>query len=93
MDAFSFASEGLAGVLARLTRAMRVGGVLYASFKYGDRERVEADGRYFNDLDEHAFGAVLHQVPGLALQESWRTEDVRHDTPHGWLNLLLAHTG
>lgn len=41
----------LPGVLQRLQRSLRSGGVMYMSFKYGQGER-ELDGRLFTDLDE-----------------------------------------
>ena len=41
--------ELLPKVIARLIVALVDGGVLYASFKYGEEER-EAGGRYFTDL-------------------------------------------
>ena len=38
-------------VMHRLTRALRPGGILYVSFKYGRGER-EHGGRWFTDLDD-----------------------------------------
>ncbi|MFN3430806.1 MAG: class I SAM-dependent methyltransferase [Candidatus Sericytochromatia bacterium] len=62
--------------LGRLTRALRPGGALYASFKYGTGERVRK-GRFFNFYDEAAFAAVLARHPALHLASHLRTEDVR----------------
>jgi SAM-dependent methyltransferase len=66
----------LPDVLRRLARALKPGGVLYASFKHGRGEREHA-GRRFTDLDEAGLDALLRAVPGLALVERWVSRDVR----------------
>ena len=38
----------LAGILARIHRALKVGGVFYASFKAGDGDGRDSLGRYYN---------------------------------------------
>lgn len=38
--------------MRRISRALRVGGVLYMSVKQGDGHRTHADGRFFNDYSE-----------------------------------------
>ncbi|MEA1051868.1 class I SAM-dependent methyltransferase [Lamprobacter modestohalophilus] len=79
----------LPDVLARLARALRSGGVLYASFKYGRGER-ERGGRRFTDLDEARLAELLQQVPELELIETWVTADRRPGREdERWLNALL----
>lgn len=76
--------------LGRLALALRLGGVLYASFKYGRGER-EHGGRRFTDIDEAGLRALLAQVPGLTELETWVTEDLRPGrAAERWLNTLLA---
>ena len=82
-------AAGLAEVMARLARALKPGGILYASFKHGPGER-EHDGRRFTDLDESGLNALIAQVSSLSLIETWVTGDLRPgrgDQP--WLNTLL----
>jgi SAM-dependent methyltransferase len=80
----------LAGVVRRLCDALRPGGVLYASFKYGGGER-EHHGRRFTDLDEPGLAELLRQVPGLAPVETWTTGDLRPGREaERWLNALLC---
>ncbi len=77
-------------VLGRLALALRPGGVLYASFKFGRGER-EHQGRRFTDLDEAGLRTLLGQVPGLTERETWVTEDLRPGrAAERWLNTLLA---
>jgi SAM-dependent methyltransferase len=80
-------------VLQRLAAALKAGGVLYASFKYGHGER-DHNGRRFTDLDEAGLGALLRVVPALVELETWTTADRR--TGRGderWLNTLLEANG
>ncbi len=77
-------------VLGRLTVALKPGGVLYLSFKYGHGER-HREGRHFTNLDEAGLLTLLDAVPGLLLRELWITADQRPDR-HGeqWLNAVVA---
>ncbi len=76
--------------LGRLALALRPGGVLYASFKYGQDSR-EHRGRRFTDLDEARLRTLLGQVPGLTERETWVTEDLRPGrAAERWLNTLPA---
>ena len=80
----------LPAVMGRLAEALRPGGVLYASFKYGRGER-EHQGRRFTDLDVAGLRALLAQVPGLTGPETWISEDLRPGrAAERWLNTLLA---
>jgi SAM-dependent methyltransferase len=75
--------------LARLTKAMKSGGILYASFKYGESE-WEKDGRVFNSYDEKSFSELLARHQGLELLQEWTSEDVRRGrNQERWFNVLL----
>ncbi|MEO1814537.1 MAG: class I SAM-dependent methyltransferase [Acetobacterium sp.] len=78
----------LTDILRKVARALRPGGYLYASFKYGDFEG-ERNGRYFTDLDEERLAALIEPVVGLAMVETFVTGDVR-DGRGGekWLNVI-----
>ena len=76
-------------VMQRLSAALKPGGVLYASFKYGRGER-EHNGRRFTDLDEAGLTALLRSMPALAELETWTTTDQRPArADERWLNTLL----
>ena len=77
-------------VLGRLGRALKADGVLYASFKYGAGEREHGE-RRFTDLDEDGLAALVEAVRGLAVIETWGTEDRRPEREgERWLNALLT---
>ena len=77
-------------MFSRLSGALKPGGVLYCSFKYGQGEKLRGK-RTFTDMDESALTSLVAQAPNLELVEWWRTEDIRTD--HGqefWLNALIG---
>ncbi len=81
--------SALADVLRKTEAALKPGGVLYASFKYGTFEG-ERNGRYFTDLTEDSFAELLRQTERLSLREQWITPDARPDrADEKWLNLIL----
>jgi len=78
----------LPGVFEKIARALRPGGYLYASFKYGDFEG-ERNGRYFTDLTEARLAAVMEPVVGLTVVETFVTGDVREGRgDERWLNVI-----
>lgn len=79
----------LAGVLAKMVAALKPGGVIYASFKYGDFEGTR-NGRYFTDFTEEGFRAFIHPIGGIRIEDWWVSADVRPGRgDERWLNLLL----
>lgn len=84
-------AEQLPDVLAKIERALKPSGVLYTSFKYGDFAG-ERNGRYFTDLTEETFEALLKNT-GLKIEEMWVTGDVRPGrSGEKWLNILAVRT-
>ncbi len=79
--------------LARLTRALRVGGIFYMSFKEGTGERLKG-GRLFTDIQPKGLRHLLAAVPGLGEPEIWRTADARPGRENEfWVNALIERTG
>lgn len=86
--------ELLPKVIAKLVDSLVDGGVLYASFKYGEEER-EAGGRYFTDLREEGWKKVLEEAEEemkesrLETVECFVTGDVREGRgEEKWLNVV-----
>ena len=63
-------------VMQKMVRAVKAGGVIYTSFKYG-QFTGERNGRFFTDLDEKGLARLLKEVGGLEVKELWITGDVR----------------
>lgn len=75
----------------RLMRALVPGGVLYASWKYGETERIEASsGRLFCDMTEQRAEALAQTEDGVSIEVCWISEDVRADRrSQKWLNVIF----
>ncbi len=75
-------------VLGKLKASLKEGGVLYASFKYGDFEG-ERNGRYFYDLTEETARELFTKV-GFKVEKMWITGDVREGRgDEKWVNILV----
>ena len=80
----------LKDVLAKMRRALKPGGIIYTSFKYGEFEG-QRNGRYFTDFTMETFRDFMKDIPGLSMDEYWITGDVRPGRgEEKWLNLILS---
>ena len=81
--------QELVSVLNKMVRALKPQGIIYTSFKYGTFEG-ERNSRYFTDMTEETFAALLEKVVALSLEEQWISNDVRPGRgDEKWLNLIL----
>jgi hypothetical protein len=78
------------GVLGKLAGALKVGGLWYASFKWGEGERV-VDDRQFTDFTAETFAVLLQHVPQISIVKWWKNADLRGRNSE-WLNMLLTRT-
>lgn len=79
----------LADVMRKMITALKDGGIIYTSFKYGNFEG-ERNGRYFTDMTEETFADFLKQFKNIKTEEQWITSDVRPGRgEEKWLNLIL----
>lgn len=80
-------------VLQKMCDAIKDHGTIYTSFKYGCCER-EKNGRYFTDFTEETFEKFMRQKPGLKIEKTWITSDVRAERgDERWLNIILRKAG
>lgn len=76
-------------VLENLSRALKKGGHLYASFKYGAFEGERSD-RYFTDMTEDTHEKLLASFNELEIIETMVTADVREGREkEKWLNVVV----
>lgn len=81
--------DELLSVMKKMVDALKQGGVIYTSFKYGIFEG-ERNGRYFIDMTEESFAKLIQQVDALEIEEQWITLDVRPEREdEQWLNVIL----
>ena len=82
-------SKELPDILTRMKRAVKPGGILYVSFKYGTFEGIR-NGRYFTDQTEESLQVILDRVGGLEIIRTGITGDARPGREdEKWLNVLL----
>lgn len=76
-------------VMNKMSRALKAGGIIYTSFKYGNFEG-ERNGRFFIDFTIDEFTDFVKDVKEMAIEEYWITGDVRPGRgDERWLNLIL----
>ncbi|MBT9778606.1 methyltransferase domain-containing protein [Clostridium sp. MCC353] len=81
--------EELADVFEKMERALRSKGILYSSFKYGEREG-ERNGRYFTDMTEEKISEITNIADLFSIEEMWLSFDKRPGKENEkWLNLIL----
>ncbi len=79
----------LYSVLGLVVKALKPGGILYMSFKYGSEQR-ESGGRLFSDYSERDIEWIGQADPDLIYLSHWISGDVRQDrSGERWLNLLF----
>ncbi|MCM1119644.1 MAG: class I SAM-dependent methyltransferase [bacterium] len=81
--------DELTQVLENMATALKPNGIIYTSFKYGSLAG-ERNGRYFTDMTESSFAALMQNITSLKTEEQWITSDVRPERgEEKWLNVIL----
>lgn len=75
--------------LQHLWRALRPGGCLYVSFKFGTGDRVHG-GRRFTDADDASLRGWFRSIPQVEGINTWITEDQRPGRSEQWINALIV---
>ena len=76
-------------VILKIADALRIGGIVYTSFKYGDFEG-ERNGRYFTDFTIDSFTEFIEDITSIQIEDYWMTGDARPGRgQEKWLNLIL----
>ncbi len=81
--------EYLPEIFELAQKALKLNGIMYASFKYGNYEG-ERCGRFFTDMTEKRICEVIKEIKNLHIEDQWITTDVRIGRgDEKWLNLIL----
>jgi len=82
--------EELTDAFRKMAQALKAGGVVYTSFKYGVFEGIR-NGRWFTDMTWESFSAFNERAGVFSVADHWLSCDVRPKRGNEqWLNLLLA---
>lgn len=80
-------------VISRLILCLKPGGVLYISFKKGDRDRVAPDGRLFSDHTMESLKELVSLIPEAAILDCWESEDrTSQSGRQSWVNMLVERS-
>ncbi len=83
----------LPAVLGKFHQALKPGGMLYASFKYGSGEEARL-GRFFSDYRLGELEDAFLRDGLFSLAESFETEDARPDYKEKpWVNIIVRKIG
>ena len=66
-------------IMGKVIQALNPGGILYASFRYGESEEFRNQ-RLFHDYTEDSLYRMLKRQRGIKIIEIWKTE---------WINVLV----
>lgn len=74
-------------VMSKIERALKPGGVLYASWKYGDGAKY-VDERFYQYETLDSVEKYIANASRMKVYNIWMTEDVRKSSNQKWINLL-----
>jgi len=81
--------KDIKNVMYRTYKSLKHNGIICASFKYGDTDRVQGE-RYFNDLNEDSLKLLFSN---FLIKEVWYSDDVRPGRTDRWINVIARKTG
>lgn len=76
-------------VLARIVLALKLHGVAYMSFKWGEGETIDRRGRYFNNYTQATLQSLIDDFPELTVLELWSETKPLRDSEQKWVNILV----
>ena len=80
--------EKLPGIICKINDALKPGGILYMSFKYGESSE-ERNGRFFTDMTENDLPFLCNADNGFEIIEYYISTDVRPERSNEkWLNII-----
>lgn len=79
-------------VMSKMICAVKQGGYIYISFKYGEFEG-DRNGRYFTDFTEETFQQFMQIFNEVSIKETWISVDVRPGRgDEKWLNVIMQRS-
>jgi len=81
--------HALASIVDRFIASLRPGGVWYMSFKKGDSERVDEDGRFFCDYTLESLQQLIDRFPAIETVELFEEPSIASGGPHDWVVAIV----
>ena len=79
-------NQDLIIVLNKISDSLKQNGILYASFKYGNIDRLES-GRYFNDMTFDKFSSICKNITNFKILKVWMTN--AYDSDKKFINFII----
>ena len=73
-------------VIKKVLRSIKAGGILYASWKYGNTDMI-VDGRYYNHMNENMVTELFTEFV-IKIKQMWISEDLQNRADK-WLNVIV----
>jgi mutator protein MutT len=78
----------IAAVLVKINQALKINGVFYASFKWGEDETSDSLGRFFNNYTCVQLTSLLNDIGGFEVIECWEESKPLRNSVQKWVNIL-----
>lgn len=82
--------DALESVIKKLIMCLNDSGIIYASWKYGEKNSV-IDGKYYMNMTESRLKNILKNVENCQLVEVWITEEKRTESRISWFNAIIQN--
>jgi len=83
--------NSIGAIFDKVINSLKINGVLYVSFRYGDYEG-ERDGRYYKDYRTKAIKELVSHYENLEIIEMQKCADTRANSDITWIYALLRKT-
>ena len=80
--------DEMENILAKVVDSLKINGILFMSFRYGDYEG-EREGRFYKDYRTKALKELITRYENLELLEMEKCEDSREDSEIVWIYALV----
>lgn len=76
--------------MGRLPELLAEHGTAYMSFKSGIQTGLDAEGRYYSNMQRGILRSMVDAMPDLEIQECWESTDAMGRDGFIWINLIVS---
>ncbi len=82
----------ISDLITKIIRALKRNGIIYMSFKYGQSERIDERGRFFNDYTENEMSNVINAHSNFYIINMFTETKPLRNSFQTWLNVFAKKT-
>lgn len=75
-------------VLIKVQRSLKMHGVFYASFKWGEHETCDELGRFFNNYSLEQLVSLINSIKGFEILANWEELKPLRNSSQKWVNII-----